>query len=143
MKEHTPVHARSSFAHGIHDANYPLIVLSAIDPCRHVTAGFHFRNQRLKTFTGTGQMMKDADRKRAVEHSLQRQMINVGLNDMSVREVSGRGKGDFNGIAQIDGDDVLNAPAGNATRVTTFTASTFKHDFSHEELSIDRGNPIQ
>src|SRR5688572_16770153 len=59
VQERTLIDARRDFfTHRIHQADYPLVVLRSVDPCRHMPARFHLRSQRKEPLPRVGKMMK-------------------------------------------------------------------------------------
>src|SRR5689334_3271047 len=87
--------------------------------------------------------MKHADGKRVVEHTLQRQTINVGLNDMGVGKISRGWKCHFDRLAEINGDDVFYSPGRNSPCVTALATAALEHNFPSEEVWRYRRDPIQ
>src|SRR5688572_4552481 len=63
---------RDFFTDRIHESYDPLVVLGAVNPRRHMPAGYNLRRQREEPVSRIGKMMQDADRKRVIKLAPQR-----------------------------------------------------------------------
>ncbi len=64
-----------------------------------MTARFYFARQGDESRARIGKMVQHANRKRVVEDAAQRQMINIGLNNVRIFKRSRRRESGFHGIA--------------------------------------------
>lgn len=77
--------------------------------------------------------MQHADRECIIKYSCEGQMKNVCLNDMHVFQLTGGGKGGFNGRAEIDADYISGPPTCGQRSVSSFSASAFEHNLVLEK----------
>jgi hypothetical protein len=62
---------------------------------------------------------------------------------MRVFDVTRGGESNFDGGAQIHRDYVPGSPLRNASRMTAFPATAFKHHFAHDEFRPHRRDPVK
>ncbi len=86
-------------------------------------------------------MMQDADRKRVIKRARQRQMVDVGLNNVRIRQVARGFKRRLDRRAEIDADNVARAPLRGELRVTSLAAAAFEHDLVAKKLRLHRRDP--
>src|SRR5689334_21078938 len=88
-------------------------------------------------------MMQDAYRKRVIKLARQRQMIDVGLDNVRVRQAAGGVKRRLYRRAEIDADDVASTPLRSELRVTSFAAPALEHNLVAEKLRCDGRDPTE
>src|ERR1700741_1664951 len=70
-------------------------------------------------------------------------MVNVGLNNVGVRQGASRRVSCFNCRTQIDGDNLACSPTRREQRVTPFTAATFEHHLVAKKLRLHGRKPAE
>ena len=70
-------------------------------------------------------------------------MIDVGLNDVRVRQRTSGGKRGLNGRAQIDADNLARSPTRGELRVPALPAASFEHNLVAEKLRRDWRDPAE
>jgi hypothetical protein len=70
-------------------------------------------------------------------------VIDVGLDDVRIRQRTRSGKRRLHGFAQIDADHFTRAPFRGELRVTSFAAPAFEHDLVAKKLRRDRRDPTE
>src|SRR5207253_8056917 len=77
------------------------------------------------------------------ERTLNRRMVEVGLHDVRVGEVTRVLERGVDGIAQVHGDDVLRTELDGDGGVAAFAATAFEHAFTAKEVRLHRSNPVE
>src|SRR5689334_9046427 len=93
--------------------------------------------------TRIGQVMQYTNGKSIVELARERQVINIGLDDVRVGQRSRSDKGCFDRDAEIDTNHVACAPACGELGVPAFAATAFEHDLVAEEFRRHRRDPTE
>lgn len=75
-------------------------------------------------------MMQYADTVSAGKDRPQRQVIDVGLNDMIVGQVTSVGESRLDGVGDIDSYNVGGPEGGSQGDMAAFSAATVQHNFS-------------
>src|SRR5882724_4870237 len=86
-------------------------------------------------------MVQHSDRECVIKDSRERQVVDISLDNMRVRQFAGRGKRSLNRVAKIDADDISGAKPRGQLRMSPLPTTAFEHDFVFEEFSGDRSNP--
>ena len=86
-------------------------------------------------------MVQHADRECVIKDSRERQVVDISLDNVRVRQFARRGERSLNRVAKIDADDISGAKPRSQLRMSSLPATAFKHDFVFEEFSGDRSNP--
>src|SRR5258708_1583232 len=86
-------------------------------------------------------MVQHPDRECVIKDSRERQVVDISLDDMCVRQFAGRGERSLNRVAKIDADDISGAKPRGQLRMSPLPTTAFEHDFVFEEFSGDRSNP--
>jgi len=103
-----------------------------------MTIGFYSSGQRFKAAFGIGQVVKHADRKRIIKGLSQRQVINIGLYNVNVRQLAGRGKRAINSVAKVYPNNFCCTPLSRKLRMTTLATASFKYDLVAKEVWFHR-----
>src|SRR6266536_6656243 len=85
--------------------------------------------------------MQHPDRKRVIKHARERQVIDVCLDDVRVRQFPRRGKGSLIRITKIDTDDISRAKLGGQLCMSSLPTTALEHNLVFEEFADDRSNP--
>src|ERR1043166_5268242 len=88
-------------------------------------------------------MMQHANRERIIEASCKGQAVDVGLNDVHIRQLKRRSIRSFNCNTQIDADDLACAPRRRELCVPALSATSFKHHFAGKEFGCDWFDPTE
>src|SRR5215203_5078816 len=86
-------------------------------------------------------MMQDADRKRVVKLLRERQVKNVSLNDVNIRQRTRGSKRRFHSYAEIDTDNLARTPARGQLRMPPLAATAFEHHFVAKKLRLHGRDP--
>src|SRR6266403_5397331 len=86
-------------------------------------------------------MMEHTDRKCVIKDSRERQVIDVCLDDVRIRQFASRGKGSFHRVAKIDTDYVSRPKLRRQLRMPSLSTTAFEHNFVFEEFSGDWSYP--
>src|SRR3989440_5959025 len=144
LQERALIEPRSEpFAQGRDEAHDPAVVLCAINPRRQVAARFHFRGEREKACARVGQVMQHADREGVIERALERQLINVCLDDVRAFMFARRRISRLDRVACINPDDITRAPFERQLRVSSLAATTFEHNLVTKKLWRDGLEPTE
>src|ERR1043165_10274707 len=106
-----------------------------------MAAPFDLRGEREETFARARQVMQHADRESVIENRLERQLINIRLHDMRVRERACRRKRRLDRRAQINTDDIACAPAGGQLCMTALAAAAFENYFAAKKFRAHGRDP--
>ena len=82
--------------------------------------------------------MEHADGKCIIKRARKRQIIDVGLNDVRVGQVTSSRECSFDGGTQIDSDYLACAPLRGQLSMAPFAAPAFEHSLVFEKLGLDR-----
>ena len=88
-------------------------------------------------------MMQHPNGKGVIENRLQRQFVNVCLDDVSVRQVFGISIGGFDSNAQVYANDGFCPPFANQPRMAAFATAAFDNGFASHKTWRHGRNPIQ
>src|ERR1700738_1865012 len=87
--------------------------------------------------------MQNADRKRVIKGTRERQIVNIGLDDVRIRKTTSCRERSFNGRAEVNPNHLTRSPLGGQLSMTPFAATTFEYDLIFEEIRRDRSDPAQ
>ena len=65
-------------------------------------------------------------------------MDNVHVGQVTRCRISG-----FHGVTEIDSNHIARAPTRRQLGMPALATSALEHEFSHEELGLDRANPAE
>src|SRR2546427_7211601 len=86
-------------------------------------------------------MMQHPNRKRVIEDSGERQMVDVGLDYMHILQGPGGREGGFDSVTQVHANYFARAPARCQLRVPAFAAAAFEDQFVLKEFGLDGRDP--
>ena len=112
MQQRAAIDARTEFLpQRIDVARNPFVTLRPVNPRRKITAVFYFCSERAEAGPRIRKVMQHANRKNVIKRPPEGQMLNVGLNDVSIFQITRCRKGGFDRIAQINAYHIACAPA--------------------------------
>jgi hypothetical protein len=88
-------------------------------------------------------MVQDAYAIDVLEDTPQRQVINVSLNDVRIRQVTRVDESGVHGVGNVNADYVRGPKSGCQGDVTTLSATAVENHFALKEVFANRVNPVK
>src|SRR5439155_11018168 len=108
-----------------------------------MAAIFDLTGERDECCSGVWRVVQHADTKGIVKCFLERQLEDVALDDVSVRQTACERERRLDAVAEIDADDIRGSPFGRKLCMPAVAAAAFEDDLALKEFRCYRLQPAE